>query len=64
MNDFIIKTKQHCKSFKDKQALRGVDLQVPTGSIFGFLGFLGFLGRSGAGKTTTIKTLMGLLLIR
>lgn len=34
MNDFIIKTKQHCKSFKDKQALRGVDLQVPTGSIF------------------------------
>jgi ABC-type multidrug transport system ATPase subunit len=30
-----------------------VDLQVPVGSIFGFL------GRNGAGKTTTIKTLMG-----
>jgi ABC-type uncharacterized transport system ATPase subunit len=32
-----------------------VDLQVPVGSIFGFL------GRNGAGKTTTIKTLIGLL---
>jgi ABC-2 type transport system ATP-binding protein len=35
--------------------LRGLDLRVPAGSIFGFL------GRNGAGKTTTIKTLMGLL---
>jgi ABC-2 type transport system ATP-binding protein len=55
MTDFIIETNQLCKSFKDKQALRGLDLQVPAGSIFGFL------GRNGAGKTTTIKTLMGLL---
>jgi len=35
--------------------LKGVDLQVPEGSIFGFL------GRNGAGKTTTIKLLLGLL---
>lgn len=35
--------------------LRGVDLEVPSGSIFGFL------GRNGAGKTTTIKILLGLL---
>lgn len=55
MTDFIIETSQLCKSFKDKPALRGLDLRVPTGSIFGFL------GRNGAGKTTTIKTLMGLL---
>jgi ABC-2 type transport system ATP-binding protein len=55
MTDFIIETNQLCKSFKDKPALRGLDLQVPAGSIFGFL------GRNGAGKTTTIKTLMGLL---
>lgn len=55
MTDFIIETSQLCKSFKDKQALRGLDLRVPAGSIFGFL------GRNGAGKTTTIKTLMGLL---
>ncbi|MBP8304389.1 MAG: ABC transporter ATP-binding protein [Phycisphaerae bacterium] len=38
-----------------KQVLTGVNLEVPTGSIFGFL------GRNGAGKTTTIKTLLGLL---
>jgi ABC-2 type transport system ATP-binding protein len=55
MTDLIIETNQLCKSFKDKPALRGLDLRVPTGSIFGFL------GRNGAGKTTTIKTLMGLL---
>jgi ABC-2 type transport system ATP-binding protein len=53
--DLIIQTSQLIKSFKDKQALRGLDLRVPAGSIFGFL------GRNGAGKTTTIKTLMGLL---
>jgi ABC-2 type transport system ATP-binding protein len=38
-----------------KSILRGVNLEVPAGSIFGFL------GRNGAGKTTTIKHLLGLL---
>ena len=55
MTDFIIETTQLTKSFKGDPALRGLDLRVPAGSIFGFL------GRNGAGKTTTIKTLMGLL---
>jgi ABC-2 type transport system ATP-binding protein len=55
MTDFIIETSQLCKSFDSQPALRGLDLRVPVGSIFGFL------GRNGAGKTTTIKTLMGLL---
>jgi len=55
MTDPIIETSQLYKSFKGKQALCGLDLRVPAGSIFGFL------GRNGAGKTTTIKTLMGLL---
>jgi ABC-2 type transport system ATP-binding protein len=55
VTDFIIETNQLTKSFKSKQALCGLDLRVPAGSIFGFL------GRNGAGKTTTIKTLMGLL---
>src|SRR6202046_4825289 len=55
MTDFTIETSQLCKSFKSQPALRGLDLRVPAGSIFGFL------GRNGAGKTTTIKTLMGLL---
>ena len=36
-------------------ALRGLTLHVPAGSIFGFL------GRNGAGKTTTIKILLGMV---
>jgi ABC-2 type transport system ATP-binding protein len=55
MTDFIIETNGLTKSFKKQPALRGLDLRVPKGSVFGFL------GRNGAGKTTTIKTLMGLL---
>ena len=55
MSDFIIETNQLCKSFGGRPALRGLDLRVPAGRIFGFL------GRNGAGKTTTIKTLIGLL---
>ena len=44
------------KSYGDTQAVKGVDLQVRPGEIFGFL------GPNGAGKTTTIKMLIGLLL--
>jgi ABC-2 type transport system ATP-binding protein len=55
MTDLAIETNQLYKSFAGNPALRGLDLRVPVGSIFGFL------GRNGAGKTTTIKTLMGLL---
>ena len=33
----------------------GLDLDVPSGSIFGFL------GPNGAGKTTTIRLLLGLV---
>ena len=42
------------KSFDAIDALRGLNLRVPIGSIFGFL------GRNGAGKTTTIKLLLGM----
>jgi ABC-2 type transport system ATP-binding protein len=42
------------KRYGDVEALRGLDLQVPTGSI------CGFLGRNGAGKTTAIKVLLGM----
>ena len=44
-----------CKSFGDKEVLRGVDLAVPEHSIFGFI------GKNGSGKTTTMKTVLGLL---
>jgi ABC-2 type transport system ATP-binding protein len=42
------------KDYDSVEALRGLDLGVPAGSIFGFL------GRNGAGKTTTIKVLLGM----
>lgn len=42
------------KQYGHVDALRGLDLQVPKGSIFGFL------GRNGAGKTTLIKVLLGM----
>jgi ABC-2 type transport system ATP-binding protein len=43
------------KSFKDVQVLRGVDLDVATGSI------VALLGSNGAGKTTLVRILSTLL---
>jgi len=42
------------KRYDSVEALRGLSLNVATGSI------CGFLGRNGAGKTTTIKVLLGM----
>jgi ABC-2 type transport system ATP-binding protein len=50
----VIETAGLTKRYDDIEALRGLDLQVPQGSIFGFL------GRNGAGKTTAIKVLLGM----
>ncbi len=43
------------KSYGETQALRGLDLEVPQGSI------LGLLGPNGAGKTTAVKVLTTLI---
>ena len=43
------------RSYGDTLAVRGLDLQIPSGELFAML------GHNGAGKTTTIKMLVGLL---
>jgi ABC-2 type transport system ATP-binding protein len=51
----IIKTKNLCKSFGDKEILKQINMEVPKGCIYALL------GPNGAGKTTTIRILTGLL---
>ena len=55
MTDFAIRTEGLTREFGSLRALDGVSLEVPAGSIFGFL------GPNGSGKTTTIRLLLGLL---
>ena len=44
------------KNYGQVQALRGLDLTIPAGQVFGFL------GRNGAGKSTTLRIIMGITL--
>jgi ABC-2 type transport system ATP-binding protein len=53
--ELIIETVGLMKRYKDVTALDGLRLSVPAGSIYGLL------GRNGAGKTTAIKILMGMV---
>ena len=43
------------KNFGEKQALKGLDMTVPAGSIYGFI------GENGSGKSTTEKIICGLI---
>lgn len=51
----VVKVQGLEKSYGAVKALRGIDFEVPAGSV------LGFLGPNGAGKTTAIKILTGYL---
>jgi len=50
-----IEVKNLHKSFGDVEAVKGLDFCVETGSLFAFL------GQNGAGKSTTINVILGLL---
>ncbi|HEY2055986.1 MAG TPA: ATP-binding cassette domain-containing protein [Solirubrobacterales bacterium] len=54
MSEYMIETQGLTKSFGDRRAVCELDLRVPRGVAFGFL------GQNGAGKTTAIRTLLGL----
>ena len=50
-----IEIKGLTKNFGNKQALKGLNMTVPVGAIYGFI------GENGSGKSTTEKLICGLL---
>ncbi|MCR5251585.1 MAG: ATP-binding cassette domain-containing protein [Lachnospiraceae bacterium] len=52
--EYILKTNCLEKKYKDFTALRGLTMNVPKGSVYGFV------GKNGAGKTTLIRLICGL----
>jgi ABC-2 type transport system ATP-binding protein len=51
----MIRTRQLVKRYGAREAVRGIDLDIPSGQL------VGLLGPNGAGKSTTIKMLTGML---
>ncbi len=52
--DYVLKTHELSKKYKNFQALNGLTMCVPKGAIYGFV------GKNGAGKTTLIRLICGL----
>ena len=52
--DYALQTDRLCKTYRHFHALDGLTMNVPRGSIYGFV------GRNGAGKTTLIRLSCGL----
>ena len=55
MMEWVIETQDLQKTFGKQSAVDGLNLQVPSGSIYGFL------RKNGAGKTTTIELLLNIV---
>ncbi|GKX67625.1 ABC transporter ATP-binding protein [Inconstantimicrobium mannanitabidum] len=51
----IISIKNLRMSYGDKNVLKGINLEIPRGQI------IGYIGTNGAGKSTTIKIMLGIL---
>lgn len=54
MKDYVLKTNQLSKQYKQQLALNKVNLTIEKGSIYGFI------GQNGAGKSTLIRVVTGL----
>lgn len=52
--EYVLETNLLCKKYKNFNALNGLNMRVPKGSIYGFV------GKNGAGKTTLIRLITGL----
>lgn len=55
MNEYLVHAENLHKRFGDTQAVNGVSLQIAPGEIYGLV------GSDGAGKTTTMRLLVGAL---
>jgi ABC-2 type transport system ATP-binding protein len=55
MNDHIVKTNGLCKKYGEKYAVENLDVEIKRGQIYGLI------GQNGAGKTTFIRMLTGLI---
>jgi lantibiotic transport system ATP-binding protein len=55
VTDLAVATRALSKRFGSQTVVDAIDLEVPTGSVYGFL------GPNGSGKTTTIRMLLGLV---
>ena len=52
----ILETKNLTKSFGQRKAVDGLNLEIPEGSVYGFL------GPNGSGKSITIRMMTALIL--
>lgn len=55
MSDIVIETRGLTRYYGSRKVVDSLDLSIPRGSVYGFL------GRNGAGKSTTIRMLLGLV---
>ena len=53
--DFMLRTTNLCKNFKEQTAVDHVSLHIPRNSVYGLL------GPNGAGKSTILKMITGIL---
>ncbi|MCX2828987.1 lantibiotic protection ABC transporter ATP-binding protein [Bacillus pseudomycoides] len=56
MSEMILETKNLCKTFQKQRVVQDISLSVPKHSIYGLL------GANGAGKSTTLKMITGMLM--
>lgn len=55
MNNIVLELKDLKKNYDGKEVLKGINLQVRRGEI------IGYIGANGAGKSTTVKIMLGIV---
>ena len=54
-NDVIVKINNLKKTYENREVLKGINLEIKKGDV------IGYIGTNGAGKSTTVKILLGLI---